>query len=304
MTAIIHLKSRVSPKDVEELLGHHLDESSYDALITGDARVYKPNGDPLLILRKRAIPDDILERAREPLLFLKRYKSDNRGTYAGGVRVARVKADGTVSNTPDYVDPLTGKTLSVASAVVGYYDRYPRIPFCRETAFTANEVERWSNLVPLATCVGDVFKKELPGRHLAQSDLAQRTSQDFVIKGTPFTTMTVNNTVRAAVHYDKGDLKEGFGCITALRLGRFSGFHLVFPAYRVAVDIDSNDVLLFDPHEAHGNTAMVKIDEGAERISVVYYYRADMIECGSAAEEQERAKHARGALEGGSDDQA
>lgn len=292
MTARIFLKTKTSHEEAERLfLGHHLDNSSYDILATGDCCIYKPDGSVLCALRKRAVSEEIQQASSEALLFLRRYKSDNRGVYAGGVRVPK---DG--SKTGRIVDPETGEPMVVASAIVGYFDRYPRIPFCRETAFTAGEVERWQTLLPLAQRVGDVMREAVPARWQAQMDVVARTTPEFVISGTPFTTLTVNNTVRAACHYDKGDLKQGFGCITALRTGRFHGFYLVFPEYRVAVDIENGDVLLFDPHEMHGNTAMHKVDPDAERVSVVYYYRAKMAECGTAAEERERAKMLRGAL--------
>ncbi len=73
------------------------------------------------------------------------------------------------------------------------------------------------------------------------------------------------------------------GCISAMRVGSFDGHFLVFPEYRVAVDIGPRDLLLFDPHEMHGNTPMTCASEGAERVSVVYYYRSGYTSKGDAS---------------------
>jgi hypothetical protein len=295
MTAHIQLRSKVPAQEAKAFLGRMIDEGSFDVLLTGDAVVYKPNGQKLCALRKNVLSDDLLSVSDKALDVIKHQSTNLRGTYAGGVRVKREMPDGSVKSVT--VDPETGNEMHVASSIAGYYDRNPRFPFCRETAFTADEVVLWKeNFVPLAQRVSEVFKETIPDRWNVQSAVASKASADFVIPGTPFSTLTINGTVRAAVHYDKGDLKEGFGCITARRRGRWTGHFLCFPEYRVAADIGNNDVLLFDPHEMHGNTRMISAGEDDERISVVYYFRSKISECGTAHEEMERAKSARGSL--------
>jgi hypothetical protein len=76
-----------------------------------------------------------------------------------------------------------------------------------------------------------------------------------------------------AVHKDKGNLKEGYSVMTVLRSGDYSGGLLVFPKYRVAVDLHDGDCLICDNGEAHGNTAIVG-EERWERISIVCYFSA------------------------------
>lgn len=83
------------------------------------------------------------------------------------------------------------------------------------------------------------------------------THPSWLIAGTAFTAVTVNRDFRTAVHKDRGDLRAGFGVLTALRAGTFSGCHLVFPAYRVAVDLRTRGVLLCNVHEWHGNSPLV-----------------------------------------------
>jgi hypothetical protein len=290
----VWLRTRYAPGEP----GRRVYPEEVDLVLAGDADVYKPNGERLISLRRGAIPLDVRERARPHLRYLKKFTSFNRGTAAGAERVLRVKRDGTLSKTDQTAQ-------AVPSAIVGYYPRYDRTPYCRQTRFNAEHAERWAEVVPLIERVADVFAEAVPDRHEVQMGVARGTSPDFVVKRsdgtpTPFTTLTVNNTWETALHVDKGDLQEGFSCLAVLRSGDYSGGILTFPAFRVGVDLRDGDVVLMDAHEFHGNTPIVHVDPNApgERISVVLYYREQMVACGSAREELERAKRLRGGLDG------
>ena len=144
-----------------------------------------------------------------------------------------------------------------------------------------------------------VYKKEAPLRFKRQMDVAKKSHPAWLIADTPFSTVTINNTVPAAYHVDGGDLKDGLGVLLAMEKGKFDGFELVVPEYRVAVRLQARDVLLFDPTIWHGNIPPYNTTgvagEDWYRISVVLYYRAGIVGCGSPEEELERAKN-RGAL--------
>ncbi|HJV96471.1 MAG TPA: hypothetical protein VJ608_10565 [Albitalea sp.] len=213
--------------------------------------------------------------------------SYNRGLASGQDRTVAIKADGTRSNT--------AKSAGVPSAIIGYFDRYPRIPFCRQTAFNAQHTREFDELRPALEQLSSCFRASVSERYEAQMSQVQKTSPDFVIGGTPWTTITVNHNWSTCAHTDKGDLDEGFSCLAVLRQGAYRGGVLVFPAFRVGVDLLDGDLIMMDAHEVHGNTMLV--DEGAaERISMVLYYRTKMRECGSAVEELARAKTIRGDL--------
>jgi hypothetical protein len=280
----IQLKAKMDAKVANKTLGKLIGDDSYDIIVAGTAAVYKPDGTLLCKLVKRAFETATLDQARDALRHLKRYGSDNRGKYAGMPRVTRRKADGTLSKT--------SAARNVASAIIGFFDRSPRMPFCRQTAFTANEVDRWTTILPMAQRMSELFRLHVPERWRAQHRTSQGTSPDFVIEDTVFTTMTVNNSVRAAVHRDKGDLDAGFGCMNILRGGPWTGGLLVFPEFRTAVQLDEGDAIFFDPHELHANTNFDGLDEddGDYRVSCVYYYRTKMQECGSAKSELQLAR--------------
>ena len=223
-----------------------------------------------------------LSQANEAQKYLnpKSYYDD---FYAGN-RFVPLKRDGTLSNSP--------KSKNVDSSIIGYADRYPRIPYCRQTAFTEKNFDIYKNALPYIQSISKVFEEALPERWANQKAQWDKTSKDFRIHDTVFTTITVNKNFRTASHYDRGDLKEGFGNLAVLQTGNYEGGYTVIPKYGVAVDVRTCDIALFDVHELHGNTE-IKSTQPYERISVICYYREKMIDCGTAEEELNRIKHAR-----------
>jgi hypothetical protein len=183
-----------------------------------------------------------------------------------------------------------GESTTSPSGLAGYYDRYTRTPYCRLTAFNIDHSTEFDRARPLVRAVDRAFAEAVPDRYAAQQAIIQRTSPDFYIRGTVFTTMTVNHNWRTAQHRDAGDYAPGFGVMSVLEAGHYEGGYLVFPQYRVAVDMRTGGVCLADVHEWHGNTEIVGTPGSYVRISLVFYYRANMVLCGSAAEELERAK--------------
>lgn len=171
---------------------------------------------------------------------------------------------------------------SVFSGIAGFFDRYPRIPWGRPTAFTEKNQAKYEMAFPFLQHLSKGFKDLLPVRYGKQIAACNKLDPKFVIPGTPFTTVTVNKTFRTAAHRDAGDLNDGFSNLTVVsNNGKYVGGYLVFPEFRVAVNIRPGDLLLVNNHEGiHGNTEMVA-EEGAERISFVCYFREKMLELGS-----------------------
>ena len=135
------------------------------------------------------------------------------------------------------------------------------------------------------------FKQYMPERWEAQNAWAKRTAQDWVIPESTFTTVTVNRNFQTATHKDAGDLASGFGVMSCLRNDKYNGAYLVFPAFRVAIDYAHGSLCLADVHEWHSNTPFSNIKLGYERITLVFYYRENMIYCKTARQEVELAKN-------------
>jgi len=262
------------------LEGTFLDLRHYDRSIRESCRVVKPDGDVLGVY----LPDVINASIRQSVFAALRdlpLASSNRGPATGAPRYRRVTRSGRLSNTL--------QSRPVASGIVGYVDRSRGEP-CRLSALTADHVGAFAALRPLLGEVTRHFAATLPDRYAAQQHFVEGISPDFVIRGTPFTTVTVNRSWRTAAHRDEGDLRAGFGVMVVL--GEFEGGALIFPKFRTAFDVRPGGLLLADVHELHGN-APLDIPPGHQRLSLVFYARERMKACGTKAEELTRAQEAR-----------
>lgn len=279
---------RLSDEEVNKLRGDLLGEKDYNILFAEDADVYcSETGKCIAKFRKKIIPASIAKDAYESLKSVSALSS-NRGSSAGikdnGKATAmRMKQDGTKSNTN-----ISGQ---VNSGIIGYFDRNARFPYCRQTSFNEKQFSKFKKAYPIIKLVDTKYAEFMPENYKLQREVADRTSQDFVIPNTAFTTITINKNWQTAVHTDKGDFEKGFGNLVVLRKGRYTGGYFVVPKWGVAFDLENCDLLLVDVHQWHGNTPIHKIDEDAKRISLVMYYRKNMINCGSAEEELEIAKN-------------
>lgn len=184
----------------------------------------------------------------------------------------------------------TNYAAPVFSGVAGSMGRYPRIDWGRVTAYSKNNPETFALSFPFLQKLTKAFSEYLPRRHGFQKSCADRVDSAFVVPGTVFTTITVNKTFRTAAHLDAGDLDKGFSNLSVLTNGkRYSGGLLVLPEYRAAINVRPGDLLLIANHNAiHGNTPIVLEEEGAERFSVVAYFREDVLQLGTKEYEDYR----------------
>ena len=173
----------------------------------------------------------------------------------------------------------TNYAQTVKSGVAGYYNRYPRIPYGRASAFTENNPELFAKSFPFLRKLNHCFSELLPNRWAAQRACADKLDPRFVIDDTVFTTLTVNHNFRTAAHLDAGDVDSGFSNLSAVGKG-WEGAELVLPEYRAAVDLRQGDLLLVANHTAiHGNVAIE--GDNPDRMSIVAYFREDMLGLGS-----------------------
>ncbi len=267
----------VSLNKKTDIEGKKANEKDYNLLLEEDAIVKKDNGDLLCILLKRHHDPIKMKQAFEVINEMD-IETKNRGTATGEGSAYRVRKDGSLSNimeAKEFVD----------SGILGFFERTARFPYCRACAWNLKNPEKFDKIIPLALEAEEAFKLHANKRYEAQKRYTQKTHPDFLIKGTNFTTLTVNKNFRTAYHKDKGNLPQGLSCMSVIRKGKWTGANLVFPSYDVAVKLDSGDLIIFDPHEFHGNTPLVKITEDAIRCSIVYYFREKMQQCRSNEDE-------------------
>lgn len=286
---VLRLRSQVAESAIAEALAGKIPgDADYDVLLTGPARIVKPDGQPLCIY----LPGAMREFTQDPEVYgifhgLRSQMTDNRGKASGTRKLLS-------TNGTRY------RTMPVPSAMIGAADSQGTTKYCRLTAWTGQHMPEWERLQGFFQGVAWHMAQHVPDRYAAQLGHAEQTDPAWVIPGTPFTTVTVNNTYPTGVHTDRGDLDEGFSSIAVFRRGEYAGGRLLFPGYRVAADLHDGDLILMDAHEWHGNTPIVcACGErplgpcrtcSAERISVVSYFRTRMTRCGTADEELHAAQ--------------
>lgn len=198
----------------------------------------------------------------------------------------------------------TSYATAIWSGIAGFYGRYPRIPYGRPTAYTEHHREDFEKCYPFARKLENEFARLLPVRHGFQKQCADAVDKKFLIgEDTTFTTITVNTTThdrnaRMACHRDAGSLNEGFSNLTVISDGNknWSGGYLVAPEVRLAVNVRPGDLLLIDNMRViHGNTPILPPEGGnAEdmlRMSLVFYFREDMLKLGSWEYERIRRQY-------------
>jgi hypothetical protein len=281
----LRLRSKVADEVVSEMAGKMLLEEDLPVRLVGPARVLKPDGTLLCVYLPEAMPPSIASSAYPTLHSLKNSYTSNRGLASGSQRVQGASQ--------------RSYAKAVDSAIVGSFEATGPKQYCRLTAWTGRETEQWVGLWPYMQQIAKLLAEHVPDRYANQVREAEKTSPEWVIPNTPFTTVTVNNTYATGIHKDKGDLDAGFSTLTVLRSGRFKGGVLGFPEFGVGVDMRHRDVLLMDAHSWHGNTPFspepkrhpngtLDGDPGFERISVVCYFRTKMTTCGTAEDEAAR----------------
>lgn len=165
-----------------------------------------------------------------------------------------LKPDGTVSKMK--------VNNQVASNPIGFYEsskNFCKLP-CRLTHFTRTNYDKYENGLPFIQKIDEMFKKLIPEAHEKQLNRADQ-KKHLKIKGTSFSTITINRNFRTALHRDAGDYKEGFGNLTVIERGKYHGGYTVFPQFGVGVDVRTGDFLAMDVHQWHSNTDIYETTE-------------------------------------------
>lgn len=235
--------------------------TTFDTVITEDQDVYTEDNKLLLRFRKNVLTNT--DGVYDALKDLAKHTTTDRGI-----------ATGSAKNT------LTGHKNAVSSNIIGFFDKWSiaqksvfkqhniQAPKNRFTCFTMNHPDKWNLVTPLIQEIDEQYKQLCPSHHLKQRRKALETP--FHIRGTAFSTVTVNLDFQTATHTDSGDFPDGFGNLVVLEDGEYSGAYTGFPEYGIAVDVRQGDFLAMDVHTLHGNTP--KVGNG-HRMSLVSYLR-------------------------------
>jgi hypothetical protein len=296
---VMIVKKQLTDEYMKQKEGEYFDKDHYDTILDSNCDVYYYDGKEkkvLLKFRKNVIPEKLCKIGLECLKEAAKKTHDNRGAAAGVLDEKKLPSyandmskliGATKFRALAYKSNKTGNIVNNSlgnlsqSNIIGYFDKRDRnfkdSPPCRTTAFTSQQVDKWTKVIPLIENMDLQFKRLTPKNHKIQHKQAQKTK--FVIKNTSFSTVTINYNWRTALHKDAGDLKEGFGNLVVLEEGEYKGGCTGFPQFKVAVDCRHGDFLAMDVHEWHCNTKIKPISDDHTRLSLVAYLREKMIKC-------------------------
>ena len=256
-------------EEMKRLENTFIKPSDIDTILRDDATVYTEDGKLLFLFRKKKLTGgqefyDVIAD------YMKKHPSTNRGTASGS----------TTKNTRE--------NPKVQTTITGYFDRWSPIhkhlfkkkgiatPLeVRETAFVADHPDEFAKMVPFIEQIDRLYKKYLPEYYQKQYKKAKETH--FKIADTSFTSTTINLNFTTTIHKDKGDDDEGYGNLCTIQRGNYTGAETCFPQYGIGVDVRDGDILLMDVHQWHANLP-IKLEKGAERMSVVCYLRKKLWE--------------------------
>ena len=273
----IILDFKKTARQIKKLRDTFAKKQDYDHIINYDCMAYNKLNKPVLFFKKYYIEASVLETAFYSMKNAAK-PTDNRGSASGGERrFAKDKNGKTTKITRTYI-PGTDELLKVESGIAGYFDRAAHLDFCRTTAYNQKHLKNFNSAIPLIRQVDKGFKEFVPERYKKQKEMIMATDPNYRIADTAFTTITINKNYRTAYHYDDGDFKKGFGNLVAY-CRDIEPMYLVLPRYGVGVHLNTNDLLLVDVHELHGNTEYLPNGNNPIRLSFVMYYRENMWKC-------------------------
>jgi len=232
-------------------------------------KIYKPCGKELLaILYKKAISKELCSLAVAKYLKAGQQVSTNRGIAAGSKH--RTTKTGTTGKRYE-------KGISSHSNILGYIDSANHKRPCRLTSFSREYFEEYTAGLPFIQAIDTCFKNLLPEKYSKQFQICSQ-KPDFQIKNTAFSTVTVNYNFQTALHKDSGDYKDGFGNLVVCQKD-IQGGEILFPQYKLQIQLESGDFLAMDVHEWHCNNKIHYLNDDAYRLSFVCYYRDRIHQC-------------------------
>mgnify|MGYP003336309376 FL=1 len=109
--------------------------------------------------------------------------------------------------------------------------------------------------------------------------LEEKIKNEWVIKGTPFTSGIVNKDNPLKYHFDSGNFKGVLSNMVAFKKN-MNGGRLIIPAYNIKLEIEDGSLSVFDGQSIlHGVSPFDKKNNDAYRYTIVYYSLEQMWKC-------------------------
>jgi len=240
---------------------------SISLIIKEDADVYdNTTGELLAKFRKGVLNEKKVESFYTNVISFAEKPTNNRGSTSGS-------KSKNVFNNPHIMSNIFGffDAFSPSQKMI-FKKKGIKTPLAiRETRFNMDYPEKYQECVPLIQEIDHQYAKLVPKKYALQKKKAGQTP--FRIANTCFTTITTNVNFQTTIHKDVGDDPEGFGNLTVIEYGKYTGGETCFPQYGIGFDVRNYDVLFMNVHEWHGNLPIKKESADARRLSIVCYLR-------------------------------
>jgi len=241
-------------------------------IIDHDSDVYSVNGDKLLIkFRKNVLSKNNINLFYDNVINFAMTPTSNRGSTSGSKSKNVLNNPKIMSNILGFFDKFSPKQKYLMNK-----KKMRNLLSVREKRFNQDYYEQYKKTLPLIKEIDRLYETHIPENYKKQKQKANQTP--FKIDGTSFTTITTNVNFTTTIHKDTGDDIEGFGNLTVIEHGEYTGGETCLPQYGIGVDVRSTDILFMDVHEWHGNLPIKLISSDAKRLSIVCYLRYNIWE--------------------------
>ena len=270
----IVLEAKMTNDEIKAREGTYFTEKDADEILDEDTDVYGKDPDTgekklLARFRKNILPADLVKIGWEAY-YQTAAASRNRGAAAGPIKAdsnywkkrkpveikkwsARYEQDGKLSKMR--------VNNNVFSSVLGYFEQTPFMVLpCRLTSYTQKYFHQYKHGLPFIQAIDAVFKRLVPDKHKKQL-AAVKEKATYQVADTAFSSITINRNFRTALHMDDGDFRDGFGNLSVIERGKYSGGATIFPRYKIGFNVRTGDFLAMDVHEWHCNTEMYESAE-------------------------------------------
>ena len=264
---ILHVSKDKTDAEMDKIKNTLIKKDTIKFIITKDTDVYTDDNKLLLKFRKNKLPKNSITEFYDNVIdFAKKSYSTNRGSASGSKKKNLRDNPKIKSNIIGYIDGFSPSQKFLLKT------QRKSVKFnVRECRFNVDNPDKYKKLFPLVQAIDLNYKKMVPTQYASQMKKANQTH--FRIPKTAFTTITTNVNFQTSIHKDRGDDQDGFGNLSVIENGDYTGAETCIPQYGLGVDVRTGDVLFMDVHQWHGNLPMEAKSKDTIRLSIVCYLR-------------------------------
>ena len=262
---VYYVDKEITDEKMESYKNKKVSPSQIKLIINDNADVYSKEGTLLLKFRKDKLPQKNIDDFYDNVIDFASLTTNNRGSATGSKKKNVYDNPKIMTNIIGYFDTFSPKQKMLMTR------NNIKLIEARETRFNMDYPDKYKKLLPLVKDIDSLYKKIIPDKYLKQKKKANQIH--FKIPNTSFTTITTNVNFQTTIHKDAGDDIDGFGNLSVIEKGKYTGGETCLPQYGIGVNVRTGDILFMDVHEWHGNLPIHLVDKDAVRLSIVCYLR-------------------------------